>query len=58
MVNVTIGREMTLNVTTYDKDGDVVTLSLGTELPPGADFNATTGIFTWTPSTMDAINIS
>ena len=57
-MNVTIGQEVKLNVTTYDKDGDVVTLSLETELPAGAHFDAKTGVFTWTPFTMDDVNIS
>ena len=57
-LNATIGQEATLNVTTSDKDGDVVKLSLQSELPSGANFNTETGIFTWTPSSMEAINIS
>jgi len=57
-MNVTIGQEVELNVTTYDKDGDVVTLNLETELPAGAHFDAKTGVFTWTPATMDNVNIS
>ena len=57
-LNATIGQEATLNVTTSDKDGDTVTLSLQSELPSGAKFNTETGIFTWTPSSMEAINIS
>ena len=57
-LNATIGKEVTLKVTTSDKDGDDVTLSLQSGPAAGATFKADTGIFTWTPSTMEAVNIS
>ena len=57
-LNATIHKEVTLQVTTSDKDGDDVTLSLQSDPPVGATFDAKKGIFTWTPSSMDSINIS
>ena len=57
-LNATIGKKVTLKVTTSDKDGDDVTLSLQSGPSGGATFNADTGMFTWTPSTMEAVNIS
>lgn len=56
--NVTVGTEAKLTVSTSDADGDVVTLTLESDLPAGADFNAATGVFTWTPANADAVNIT
>jgi len=49
--NKTVGEGALLEFTvtaTDPNDGDVLTLS-GSNLPPGASFDATTGIFSWTP---------
>ena len=57
-LNATIGQKVTLHVTTSDKDGDDVTLSLQSELPAGASFDATSGTFKWTPRSLERVNIS
>ena len=57
-LNATIDKDVTLHVTTSDKDGDDVTLSLQSELPAGANFDAKSGIFKWTPGSMEPVNIS
>ena len=56
--NVTVDTEATLTVTTSDAEDDIVTLTLESSLPDGANFNAATGEFTWTPSSADAVNIT
>ncbi|KAK2171160.1 hypothetical protein NP493_1097g00008 [Ridgeia piscesae] len=56
--NVTVDTEATLTVTTSDAEDDIVTLTLESSLPDSATFNATTGAFTWTPTTADAVNIT
>ena len=44
----------TVNATDPDT-GDTVTLSIGSGgLPPGATFNTSTGLFSWTPTTSEA----
>ena len=57
-LNATIDQDVTLQVTTSDKDGDDVTLSLQSELPTGANFDANSGIFKWKPGNMEPVNIS
>ncbi|KAK2162836.1 hypothetical protein NP493_1501g01029 [Ridgeia piscesae] len=54
--NVTVGKSHILKVSVYDPDNDPVTLSLQSTLPPGASWQVDT--FTWTPSSMDPVNIS
>ncbi|KAK2157059.1 hypothetical protein NP493_1917g00001 [Ridgeia piscesae] len=58
VLNATIDKEVTLHVTTSDKDGDDVTLSLQSELPVGATFDAKSGTFKWTPRSLEPVNIS
>ena len=58
VLNATIDKEVTLHVTTSDKDGDEVTLSLQSELPAGATFDEKNGIFKWTPRNLERVNIS
>ena len=57
-LNATIDQEVTLHVTTSDKDGDDVTLSLQSELPAGATFDASSGTFKWKPRNLERVNIS
>ncbi len=49
--NKTVGEntELSFTVTSTDPDNDVLTLS-ASNLPSGAAFNASTGVFSWTPS--------
>ena len=56
--NVTVGDKSTLTVIVTDPEDDKVSLTLRTELPPGANFNNETGIFTWTPADTNPVNIS
>ena len=57
-LNVTVGQQESLKVTVSDADGDFVTLTMDTVLPPGATFDIQTGIFSWLPQNTDAVNIS
>jgi hypothetical protein len=43
------GQALSFNVTTTDPDGDTVTVS-ASDVPSGANFNTSTGAFTWTPN--------
>ena len=54
--NVTVGQQSVLKVTTFDKDGDSVSVTLDSVLPPGAIFVNNT--FTWTPVDLEPANIS
>ena len=54
--NVTGGQQNILTVTTFDQDGDTVTVTLDSTLPVGATF--VDSIYTWTPSNMEPVNIS
>ena len=56
--NVTVDTESTLTVTTSDAEDDVVKLTLDSTLPDDATFDAATGVFTWTPASADAVNIT
>jgi len=48
-----VGKTLTFTVTATDPDGDSVTLS-SDSLPTNASFNATTGMFSFTPSSSQA----
>ena len=54
--NVTVGKEHTLTVNTFDSDGDAVAVNLDSILPDGATFKD--GEYKWTPTNMDLVNIS
>ena len=54
--NVTVGQETTLTVTTFDADGDTVTVTENTNGPKDASF--TGGEYKWKPTNMDPVNIS
>ena len=56
--NVTVGEESSLTVNVTDPDGDVVSMTLRTDLPNGATFDNVTGVFTWTPSDTTPVNIT
>ncbi len=47
--SVKTGTPVSFTITTFDNDGDTVTLS-SSSLPVGASFNPGTGLFTWTPT--------
>ena len=57
VLNATVGQEVTLTVTTFDKDGDVVTLELISALPSGASFDTASGVITWTPANKDVVSL-
>jgi len=50
---VDANNQLQFTVTASDPDGDSVTLS-ASNLPTGSDFDASTGIFTWTPTSQQA----
>lgn len=50
------GMPFAFAVTATDPDGDPVTLS-AQNLPEDSDFNAETGIFTWTPTAKQTVNM-
>ncbi|KAK2158335.1 hypothetical protein NP493_1807g00024 [Ridgeia piscesae] len=54
--NVTVGQESTLTVTTFDADGDTVTVTENKNGPNDATF--TDGEYKWKPTNMDPVNIS
>ena len=54
--NVTVGEANSLILTTYDLDGDIVNVALESMLPDGATFD--NNVYTWTPTSMDVVNIS
>ena len=54
--NVTVGQEHTLSVSTFDPDGDVVTVDLTSTLPDGATWQ--NNDFVWSPANMNPINIT
>ena len=54
--NVTVGQENILTVTTFDADGDIVTVKENTNGPTDATF--TNGEYKWKPTNMDPVNIS
>lgn len=54
-VNVTLNEKTHFYITSTDADNDTVTLDIE-ELPPGANFNSSTGHFEWTP--INATNIT
>ncbi|KAK2167442.1 hypothetical protein NP493_1275g00055 [Ridgeia piscesae] len=56
--NVSVGDISTLTVIVTDPEDDKVSLTLRTDLPPGATFDNQTGIFTWTPADTNPVNIS
>ena len=56
--NVTAQQSNTHLITVTDGDGDVTTLWLETDLPPGATFNNVTGEFVWVPESTDFVNIT
>jgi len=53
---VTVEEEKILTVTTFDSDGDNVTVKLDSVRPDGATFND--GKYKWKPTSMDPVNIS
>ncbi|MDD5191039.1 MAG: serine hydrolase [Dehalococcoidales bacterium] len=48
--SVTVGESLTFTVNATDSDRDALVYSVE-NLPAGADFNTTTGVFSWTPDT-------
>ena len=46
---VDVNHELNFTVVGYDPDGDTLTYS-ASNLPEGANFNPTTGVFNWTPT--------
>ncbi|KAK2161673.1 hypothetical protein NP493_1565g00035 [Ridgeia piscesae] len=54
--NVTVGEANSLTLTTDDLDGDIVNVALESMLPDGATFD--NNVYTWTPTSMDVVNIS
>lgn len=46
---VGVGKMLQLEVKASDPDGDAVTLSVKGDLPPGASFKPSAGVFSWTP---------
>ena len=55
---MTVGEMSTFTVNASDPNGDNVTLTLRTDLPPGATFDNHTGVFNWTPVDTNPVNIS
>ena len=53
---VTAGKTDALTLTTFDPDADTVNVTLTSTLPDGATFE--NNVYTWTPTSMEAINIS
>ena len=47
-ITLTEGQTLSLPLTAADADGDTLTMSVR-NLPPGAVFNAATGLLTWAP---------
>ncbi len=47
------GQELLINLSATDADGDGLTYAIS-KLPPGAEFDARTGILRWTPSLLQA----
>ena len=56
MFNVTVGEANSLTLTTDDADGDTVNVALESVLPYGATFEK--NVYTWTPTSLDVVNIS
>ena len=54
---MTVEQENTLTVTTFDADGDKVTVTKNTDGPVGATFE-NDEYYKWTPTNMDPVNIS
>ena len=54
--NVTVGEANKLTLATDDLDGDTVNVVLESMLPDGATFE--NNVYTWTPTSMDVVNIS
>ncbi len=52
-LNATEGTEFSATFSATDEEGDAITLS-AVSLPPGADFDPTSGTLTWTPGYFDA----
>lgn len=46
--------QLTLNAVDSDSPAQTVRYSLGTNAPPGASVNTTSGVFTWTPTSAQA----
>jgi len=53
---VTVNTVNILKVAVFDQDGDTVSVTLLSDLPGGASFKDKT--YTWTPTSMDPVNIS
>ena len=51
---ITVGKLFTSTYTTTNADGSAVTLSM-TGMPVGATFNAATGVFSWTPTSITPV---
>ncbi|MGO4373814.1 discoidin domain-containing protein, partial [Paenibacillus sp. MCAF20] len=49
-VSIHLGETVTQTITATDEDGDFVSLE-GVNLPEGAEWDAATGVFSWTPET-------
>ena len=55
---VTVGQPLTFTVTATDADVPANSLTFSaTTLPPGASFDATTGLFSWTPGQVGETNL-
>ena len=56
-IDVIVGENASFTVNTSDEDNDIVTLSAG-DLPDGANFNASTGVFTWENAKLGSYKIT
>jgi len=57
-VSARVNEQIIIQLAGYDADGDVLTYHNVSALPAGAQFNEATGLFKWTPATIDYKNIA
>ena len=54
LLNITVGQTFSANYSALDSRGKPITLNMS-GLPAGATFDKTTGIFSWTPTTLTEV---
>ena len=54
-MNVTVGQTFTANITVRNKNLLVAATIMVLNLPANATYNPDTGLFTWTPSSMEPV---